>query len=554
MSRDYYRKFAWSQYQRRILAEVVNGDRNIAVEAVAGSGKSTLIKGIVHWLPAKTKIRIFAFNAAIADKLKSELPERIGIGTAHSYGYALVMGAVKAYDSGLNVDEGKYWKLAGQAVQGLIREYSNAPRHQQGNYPNLRDEKEIQSLTNAVVAITHFTRVGLPEFKYQAIKDNLDIYGVVISPKIKYWAIRLAMDCIIRGNNQAGEIIDFDDMLWLPHLWKLRPKGKVDYVLVDEAQDTSAASQSLYRKFVEDGAKLVAVGDSRQAINLFAGSLPDAFPMMKREFNCIDLPLPVTYRCPQNHVLLASQIVPQIQARSGANLGRVESVERGFFEEKAKAGDLVLSRLTAPLIKQCIRLNLGLGKKAIIRGKEVAANLCAIAQGVIRHHPMPRFPHELHEWAQEKLANINPEDEFLSNEVVDSAEALMACYEAFGNQCFSINQFCDRIKELFGSEGSTEGTITLSTIHRAKGDEADTVWVLDSDSLPPEREDWNQEQQEQNLVYVAITRAKRNLYFLPSKPSPNNGGITILEPISIEQEEEGDNPQLSSNQQQLCLF
>ena len=37
--RNYWRSFNWSKYQRAIFKEVAEGHRNIAVEAVAGSGK-----------------------------------------------------------------------------------------------------------------------------------------------------------------------------------------------------------------------------------------------------------------------------------------------------------------------------------------------------------------------------------------------------------------------------------------------------------------------------------------------------------------------------------
>jgi len=58
---------------------------------------------------------------------------------------------------------------------------------------------------------------------------------------------------------------------------------------------------------------------------------------------------------------------------------------------------------------------------------------------------------------------------------------------------------------------------TLSTIHRAKGDQADRVFLLGSDSLPfikKAKQNW-QKQQEYNLQYVALTRAKQALYLVP---------------------------------------
>jgi DNA helicase II / ATP-dependent DNA helicase PcrA len=86
-----------------------------------------------------------------------------------------------------------------------------------------------------------------------------------------------------------------------------------------------------------------------------------------------------------------------------------------------------------------------------------------------------------------------------------------ACYEAFN--CSSLFEFCREIENLF-----TDGTaaVELSTIHRAKGLEVDRVFIIRPDKLPlcwKGQLPW-QAKQEQNLKYVAITRAKKELYWV----------------------------------------
>lgn len=550
-NREYYRKFNWSKYQRDVFAEVVKCERHIAIEAVAGSGKTTTLKGLVHWLPSKTKIRIFAFNKSVADKLEGELPSRVAVGTAHSYGYAMLMSATRSYEQGLFVDGDKYWKLASAAVSRLLRESENDFT---GRFPNLRDERVCKTLLQGIFDTCHIIRVALAPFKFQDIRDYLELYGVVIPAQLRYWVIKLAMDCIIQGNKQSQAAhVDFDDMLWMPHLWKLRPLGKVNFIFVDEAQDTTAASQSLYRKFVEDGAILVAVGDSRQSIFGFAGSLADAFNQIKAEFTCKELSLPVSYRCPTSHLALARQIVPHILPKDGAIKGIMETVDYQYFFDNASANNLVLSRMTAPLVRTCIDLTLQ-GKRAKIRGTEIAEGLCATATTLVGNNSLARFPHELHLWLQSKIGNA--QTDFEADNATDTAYALQACYEMFGGQCFSIQQFCDQIRGLFAPDDMVD-CIILSTIHRAKGDEAGIVWLLNSNELPPEREDWNQEQQEENLVYVAITRAIEALYFVTSNPVNDNvGGIRILEDIDWDElpDTPVTPPTAPAPSQQLALF
>ena len=57
--------------------------------------------------------------------------------------------------------------------------------------------------------------------------------------------------------------------------------------------------------------------------------------------------------------------------------------------------------------------------------------------------------------------------------------------------------------------------LTLATIHKSKGMEAVRVWWLNSSKCPSRwaKQEW-QKQQEINLCYVAVTRAKQNLLYI----------------------------------------
>ena len=57
--------------------------------------------------------------------------------------------------------------------------------------------------------------------------------------------------------------------------------------------------------------------------------------------------------------------------------------------------------------------------------------------------------------------------------------------------------------------------VLLSSIHRAKGLEAERVFLLFPDTLPHPKatQEWAKAQ-EFNLKYVALTRAKKDLFFV----------------------------------------
>lgn len=80
----------------------------------------------------------------------------------------------------------------------------------------------------------------------------------------------------------------------------------------------------------------------------------------------------------------------------------------------------------------------------------------------------------------------------------------------------TVPQLLSNIETMFGDENPE--LLTLSTIHKAKGLEWSTVFLLDFHSLLPSRwatQPW-QLQQEKNLQYVAVTRAKLDLRFIES--------------------------------------
>ncbi len=70
------------------------------------------------------------------------------------------------------------------------------------------------------------------------------------------------------------------------------------------------------------------------------------------------------------------------------------------------------------------------------------------------------------------------------------------------------------IKRVFNA--NQKGDIMLSTVHKAKGLEADNVYILATERMPHPKA--TNMQEELNICYVAITRAKKNLYYVGPRP------------------------------------
>ena len=95
----------------------------------------------------------------------------------------------------------------------------------------------------------------------------------------------------------------------------------------------------------------------------------------------------------------------------------------------------------------------------------------------------------------------------------------MACLYSLTGGCESVAEMTKTIDELFSEDLPRSKVVLLSTVHRAKGMEADTVWFLEPQLIPHKlAETENEIQQEFNLKFVAETRHKKKLvYVYPSK-------------------------------------
>ena len=168
-----------------------------------------------------------------------------------------------------------------------------------------------------------------------------------------------------------------------------------------------------------------------------------------------------------------------------------------------------LCRNTAPLVRLafgCVRRNLGVK----IAGRELGENLTKIVEG-----SKATTIDEL----QVKAETLREREvtRAIKRNLMASVEAIEDKYECLGifmENASSIESLLDSIKKLFNASGRL---FTLSTIHRAKGLEWPTVFLLDRGLIPSKyaTQPW-QLIQEINLLYVAVTRAQHTLH--PSEP------------------------------------
>lgn len=466
--------------------------QHISVNAVAGSGKSTTLE---HALKKTDEPSLFAaFNKHIVEAAQPRFARtRVQIKTGHSIGMQT-----------LNRHLPKRPKLDDNKYRRLVREYI---REFQGQYKEDKEaEKRICELIKfARLTLTDYTDLGA--MIQMSNRHNLDF-----DIKDKR-AVESLLDLGTRQAETNGEI-DFTDMLYLPARLKMQPY-QYQRVAVDECQDLSTAARRLIINSCAPGGRLLFVGDPKQAIMAFAGADANSYHEIHHELDTLELPLSICYRCPADIVKMAQEIVPQIEARPGAPAGTIDWRTEEDMAKQAQAGDLIMCRKNAPLMKHCLRL-IRNGIHARIRGRDVGkeiANLIRAVGSTISEYD--QFPEAVEFYYHQQAAVLKAKDasdaqlEMLDDKCVTLSECFAGMLD-----CRSVEELAARIESIFSDHGTA---VWFSSIHRAKGLEAQRCWILEFDRLgqPIGRDSSDEEnQQERNLLYVGLTRSTDTLFLL----------------------------------------
>jgi DNA helicase-2/ATP-dependent DNA helicase PcrA len=511
--------FRPSSYQEDVYQWVVAGTGDGIINACAGAGKTSTLVEVAQLLP-RGKALFCAFNKHIVAALRERLHgTEFDVQTLHGIGYRTLC---KTFPR-LTIDKQKYRRLCRQWIDTHLRRLPQAaivsPTRE--TVPRLRlfSADQLQEWDQALEQLVHFTRLTLtnPDDP-EALRSVARRFGVVVDAAV-FPGVRAVLDEGIALTHSGG-IIDYTDMLWLPSTLGLRPE-RFRWVLVDEAQDLNAAQLALALRCRARGGRMLFCGDPFQSIMAFSGADPEAYAHIKAATSAAELPLSICYRCPTSHLDLARKLVPTIEARTDAPEGRVITLPEADLPAHLDSGDLVLCRYSAPLVAWAIRL-IAARIPARVKGRDVVADLAALARTLAALVPWSRFYEAIDVYEQIQVSRLLQEEaeEEAIAVVVDRCKVLRTFMDGYKPR--SVDSLCDAIDTLFSDE---QATVWLSTIHRAKGLEADRVFLLEANTLP---RTWPHQravsaQQERNILYVALTRAKQDL-FLVLTPEEDPGG------------------------------
>jgi DNA helicase-2/ATP-dependent DNA helicase PcrA len=485
-----------SPQQQAYFDWIDNGEGSAILQAVAGAGKtSTLIEGLRRM---KGSIFFGAYNKKIADEIKERAPKRdwLFISTMHGAGFKAWMRVAK----NCRVNENKMRDIFRACVE---------------------QHPEYKQYEGAVLSLVSYAKqAGLGFLKdsnvYSNWSDliehfNVDCGGDENGEDADKLVISIARKMLEKSQKADFDQIDFDDMIYAPLFHKAKLFGH-DWVLIDEAQDTNATRRALALGLLKRGGRLVAVGDKHQAIYGFTGADADALDKIAEAVNAVQIPLTVTYRCPQTVVAEAKKYVSHIEAHPTAPVGEVMQMQ-GKLEDNVKPGDAILCRFNAPIIKEVYKF-IARGIPAKVEGREIGTGLKILAQRWKRVSSYSQLIEKLDGYMEKQTAKFRAKEK---EAMVAAIEDKVNCLKVIIDRVAKIDpkpaKVVDRvaleIDAIFGDFVGKE-CVLLSTIHKSKGREWNKVVWLQTGPSPWARKAWEM-QQEHNLCYVAVTRAKKSL-------------------------------------------
>jgi superfamily I DNA/RNA helicase len=469
----------WSKYSEAIFDAYVSEIPGLLVQAVPGAGKTTNIRHM--WSMDARECAYLVFNKHTQVEAEEKLMVKPGsaICTLNSLGYR----AVRNTFGRVMLDDRK--------VYNIIKEmYGN------------KLKKEQWSVLNKTVQLAKCISLtsDLTDTQYDGIVSIHDID--------EYPGLQTQTRNVLQRSDEITDVIDFADQLRFPVIYQCNvPHYSV--VLGDEVQDFNAVQAALLQHIKADS--YVLVGDRNQSLYGFRGAMVGSMNYLAEWFNCQELPLSINYRCATSIVEEAAQIYPEIEPWEESSVGVVRNSTPQAEMLTLAPNDLVLCRLNRPLIEYAYEL-LRNNVACHVRGRDIGQGLVQLIERQ-KAIDVQHLIGKLCDARDVELLKAQMKDDIGKAQRVEDKynSALLFCSKCSLDD--APDAVISEVQRLFEAGNG----VCLTTVHKAKGLEADRALLLHtqlfSDFQRKASKAW-QRVQERNILYVAVTRAKRELVYM----------------------------------------
>lgn len=350
---------------------------------------------------------------------------------------------------------------------------------------------------------------------------------------------------------QANGVIDFTDMLILANMPHVETPA-FKYVFIDEAQDLSTLQWKLVEKIAANTEQIVIVGDERQAIADFAGADVDYFLSIKGRMTVLNR----SHRVPRTIFNLARKVEKHMKKTRNADwYPRKQEPLENSPGEIIRTTELPVRAMARGSWLVLVRTN---SQLADIR--EFMLHCYHKLPAAFQVDGKPAVPLDVFKAIQifqagakfedfNKYTFITPEDTdtpemkkqkenfvMLLKKFMTSSDPTTPVldnlflhhfkyrnwFDAFDKLTIPERKYINAIKDAYYKNKNifANAKIKLSTIHSAKGMEADNV-VLCTALTYKTFHEWelnkDRSDTEEKVLFVAITRARKKLYLMGQK-------------------------------------
>ena len=365
----------------------------------------------------------------------------------------------------------------------------------------------------------YFNLINAARIKNITIEQeyNTDMYSQDMDKRL----LKIICD-EVQNYKEAFQLVDFTDMIEKFIVSKLCPK--FDVAFIDEAQDLSPIQWKMFNIIKENSKYVILAGDDDQAIYGWAGADVKKF---QQEISKKDIILPQSYRVPQAVQNLADKILNLIPEdrrvkknwKARKEQGAVNyiysledvPIEEGKWLVLARYNDK-LNRLKPFLKERGIYFEFKDRKSYKVTLFRTILNYIRWQKGddlsLSEVKDIFEYTNTEEELTEERMYNL---EEFGYDKNIPWYDEFTSDYE----ECLYIREMLSN-----GEELRKNPRVKLSTIHSAKGGEADNVLLIldNTKTIRDALEKSSDKQDEEHRVwYVGVTRTKQNLYIMAAK-------------------------------------
>lgn len=470
-----------TQEQAEIVQECLLG-KDVRVKAFAGAAKSSTLVMIAEAFEKRGGAvgMYLAFNKAIANEAQEKFPVSVECRTVHSLAYKYTPSDLRKKLNYEKIISKQFSEIYGFKQSFLVDKENNQRFMSIGSKWTMVT-RTVAAYCNSADSDLKMSHVGLLDWMYA--KHNYDLESLkeeVLELSKRYW----------------NDIIDPNSKVPLSHdayLKLFSEKGRdlpVTYIMIDENQDSSPVILKLISKL---GCQKIYVGDDYQQIYGWRGAV-NAMDMVEGQEKF----LTKSFRFGNNVEKLANTLLKFSGCEvklfgNGSDVGKTYAVAPDGWEPNA-----VICRTNSGVVKNIFKYaekypNKSIGAsfdaQAIYKFVNAYIDVCS---GKETYHPLLiafNTKEEILEYCED-----NPDDVEIVN-IVDMIER------------FGASTLLNVVKRC---ESNKKPELMITTAHKSKGLEWDNVRVAD-DFRVIGKEGLSTTQEEVNLLYVTLTRAKKDL-------------------------------------------